>query len=105
MYAPCETKPPKLVAELVGNDCVLPFDSVSVITPGVAAKELLVRKKLAPTDVTPGLNEIFKKPTVAVASAMLPPEGRKYNPAGELADHVGVPVPKLPLKLVVPPCV
>ena len=39
MYGPCETKPPKLLTRLLGNDCVMPLDRVNVIVPEVKFAE------------------------------------------------------------------
>ena len=59
IYSLRETKLPNTVDELPGNDCVVPFESVSVIVPEEATTPAsLARKMLAPSEVTPGLNEI-----------------------------------------------
>ena len=84
---------------------MVPFDSVSVIVPEVATPEPPARKILAPTEVTPGLNEIVSASLMLfVPRVILPPDGCIYKPLGALAVHVGEPAPKLPVKSNKEPC-
>jgi len=95
--------PKKSLAEEVLKLVVSPFEKATVIVPGMMPNDDSVIKIFEPSAVTPGLKVSDSGTGLLVLSVILPPAVPVYNPPVADAVHVGVPVPKLPVKVSVNP--